>query len=215
MQKQKEILYFVETFSDKFILVWWTAIALQIWHRESIDFDLFMPNSEELPQRYIYTKNKLLKHIKYKGFENSYQQHSIINNVKFTLFAYTYKIPTAQIIKWRNIYMPSLLHLWAMKLHAIWQRAKRKDYVDLYYIFDKLWAIQIIEYTKGFFREDVNIRSICNQLSYFDDINYEEDVVYMPWFELEDIYIKNSLTKSAIEIFEYFIKKNKKIENEL
>ncbi len=39
--KQKELLPFINSFSKEYYMVGGTAIALQIGHRESIDFDLF------------------------------------------------------------------------------------------------------------------------------------------------------------------------------
>ncbi len=40
--EQKAILPFVKSFSKEFYLVGGTAIALQIGHRQSIDFDLLV-----------------------------------------------------------------------------------------------------------------------------------------------------------------------------
>ncbi len=39
--EQQELLPFLDSFKKKYILVGGTAIALQIGHRKSIDFDLF------------------------------------------------------------------------------------------------------------------------------------------------------------------------------
>ena len=49
------------------------------------------------------------------------------------------------------IKMPDLKHLAAMKVHAIAQRAKRKDYVDMYFLIKKFGIQEIITYTKAFF----------------------------------------------------------------
>jgi len=40
-REQQELLAFLDSFKGKYILVGGTAIALQIGHRKSIDFDLF------------------------------------------------------------------------------------------------------------------------------------------------------------------------------
>ncbi len=38
---QFEVILILSLFSRDFYLAWWTAIALQLWHRKSLDFDLF------------------------------------------------------------------------------------------------------------------------------------------------------------------------------
>jgi Nucleotidyl transferase AbiEii toxin, Type IV TA system len=53
-ENQKELLPFIESFKKEFYLVGGTAIALQIGHRESIDFDLFKfstINTSKITQR--------------------------------------------------------------------------------------------------------------------------------------------------------------------
>jgi hypothetical protein len=92
-KEQKELLSFIKLFADKFVLVGGTAIALQLGHRESIDFDLFLPNSEYLPVRYLQKNLKQLKYGCIDGFKDTYQQHYIIHQVKTTFFAYMYDIP--------------------------------------------------------------------------------------------------------------------------
>jgi hypothetical protein len=42
-ESQQKTLPAIARFSDEFVLVGGTAIALQIGHRESIDFDMFTP----------------------------------------------------------------------------------------------------------------------------------------------------------------------------
>ncbi len=39
--EQVKIISILKLFSRNFYLAWWTAIALQLGHRKSIDFDLF------------------------------------------------------------------------------------------------------------------------------------------------------------------------------
>ena len=49
--EQKKLLPLIRVFYDKFYLVGGTAIALQLGHRRSIDFDLF--SSQKIDQRKI------------------------------------------------------------------------------------------------------------------------------------------------------------------
>jgi hypothetical protein len=121
---------------------------------------------------------KSLKHQSYKSYENEHQQHYTINNVKVTFFAYMYDIPNKVLTRQRSVPMPNLYHLAAMKIHAIGQRHKRKDYVDIAFLIRELGIIPISEYTKSYFGGEYNIRLLCTQLCYFGDINYDEEVKY-------------------------------------
>ena len=129
-ENQNQLLPFIQSFSKEFYLVGGTAIALQIGHRESIDFDLFKLSSinkvkitqrlkdYNLPYRLIYTDAESF--------------HIVSNGVKITFFQYPFKMKTNVVFQ--GIKMPNLLHLAAMKAYAMGKRAKWKDYVDLYFI---------------------------------------------------------------------------------
>lgn len=95
----------------------------------------------------------------------------IMHNVQITRFAYMYNIPNNQLLESENLFIPSLLHLAAMKAHALWQRAKWKNYVDLYFLIKKFWIKKIVTYTKDFLGGEFNEKLFLSQLSYFDDIN--------------------------------------------
>jgi Nucleotidyl transferase AbiEii toxin, Type IV TA system len=62
-----------------------------------------------------------------------------------------HSIPQSQIVRDYVVPMPSLLHLAAMKFHALAQRNKRKDYVDLAFISKQISITSMAEYTKNHF----------------------------------------------------------------
>lgn len=39
-KKQLDVIPIVDEFSKTHMIMWWTAVALNLWHRESIDFDV-------------------------------------------------------------------------------------------------------------------------------------------------------------------------------
>jgi len=181
-------------------LVWWTGIALQIGHRRSIDFDLFISNSEKLPLRKIQSiLNK--QNSDYQLLINEdYHREIILNWVKITRFAYMFDIFSENIVDNENFRIPSLLFLSAMKVHAISKRAKRKDYVDMYFLIKKFWINKIVNFTKKHFKSEINIKLFLTQLSYFEDIDYSEKVEYMDWYAKTDSEIKEYLTEISISI---------------
>lgn len=201
-KEQKELLSFIKKFNGKFILVWWTAIALQLWHRKSIDFDLFLPNRDKLPLNDIIKKTKetIWKPINFTS--KDYCRTVVMNWVKVTWFAYMFDIPKQTNINYKFIKIPNLLHLAAMKVHAMAQRAKWKDYVDMYFLIKEFWIKEIVSYAKDFFEWEVNIKLFASQLWFFDDINYSEKVEYMPWFQKTDDEIKKYLIEQSLLLME-------------
>jgi len=184
---QHELLPLIKTFSNKFGLVGGTAIALQIGHRRSIDFDLFTNkhffNSDILEK----IRNKFT--IEEVFVDKPNEVTMLVNKVKITFYKYpfgiNYKIELKDIIK-----IPDLLTLAAMKSHALGRRAKWKDYTDLYFIFKRFSLKHVVKHTKKIFKGEFNEKLLREQLAYFDDIDYSEEIDYLPGKEVSDEEIK-------------------------
>ena len=79
-----------------------------------------------------------------------------------------------------------------MKALALGGRAKWKDYVDLFFLLKYYMSLQEIErMALNMFSEAFSTKLFRQQLSYFKDINYDEEVVYL----------SKAPTKSEIETF--------------
>lgn len=197
-QEQLTLLPYLKLFSRSFYLVGGTAISLYLGYRRSIDYDLF--SFTKLNKKTIKERIKTLKFPIEYMFEESDQIHYIINNVKVTFFNYPYKIEHKKRIKY-YITMPSLLDLAAMKAYALAHRAKWKDYVDLYMIIKYHYTIeQISVKADEIFGEMFSEKMFRTQLSYFDDVDYSEEIEYViPEIPAETI--KNFLQDKATEIF--------------
>lgn len=197
-EEQLKLLPLVAEFSESFGLVGGTAIAFHLGHRRSIDFDLFSSKgfgNQRLLNK-ILTFSKLDEVIVNRLDELTL----VIKGVKLTFFHYPYKIVYSENFGYR-IKMPSLLTLAAMKAFALGQRAKWKDYVDLYFIMQGHISIsQISENGREIFGNEFNEKLFRSQLAYFDGINYEETVEYLPGFEVEDELIKRKLTEFSLVI---------------
>jgi len=197
-EKQIELLPLIKKFSKDYYLVGGTAIALQIGHRRSIDFDLF--TEKELKRKQI--KNIIeASGFPVRGilFEASDQMHIIINTVKTTFFQYPHKIQT--FVVFEDIWMPSILDIAAMKAETLGERAKWKDYVDLYFILKDYHSYnEIANRAKELFGEFFNDKLFKEQLSYFDDIDYTEDLEFIGK-EISKDEIKDFLIKVATEEF--------------
>jgi len=139
---QIELLPLVKKFIKNFGLVGGTAVALQIGHRQSIDFDFFSVkefNNVKIKQIIIKSGWKINKVHK----DEIDQFTFFINNVQLTFFHYPFKIEFSK--HFENILrMSDLLTLAAMKVYALGRRVKWKDYVDLYFIINKYHSIEKI-----------------------------------------------------------------------
>ncbi|MBS1591553.1 MAG: nucleotidyl transferase AbiEii/AbiGii toxin family protein [Bacteroidetes bacterium] len=196
--KQKELLPLINQFKRSFYLVGGTAIALQLGHRQSIDFDLFTYiklNKTRIKQKLseiTYTKNLI--------FEDIDQLHFTINEVKFTFFQYPFLIEHS--VKWgNNITMPSLLSLAAMKAYALGRRSKWKDYVDLYFLLNQFSIDEISQKANEIFKDMFSAKMFREQLAFHKDIDYAETVNYIIPNPPTQETIKSKLIELATNIF--------------
>lgn len=195
-KNQTNLLFIPRIFARNFGMVGGTAIALQIGHRRSIDFDLFTNK----PFGNFNVKERISKRVKIKNiFKDEDGQYTFtIDDVQFTFFCYPYKLNFSK--KFGDIIrMPDILTLAAMKAFALGRRAKWKDYVDLYFVMKKYHGIgRIIKRAKKIFGSEFNEKLFRSQLVYFKDINYKEEIVYLKGFEVDDEIIKKELIKFSL-----------------
>src|SRR3989344_5122456 len=183
-KEQEELLPLVKLFYKEFGLVGGTAIAFHIGHRESLDFDLFSLKKFGNMQ----LRNKINSKIKIDNIMvNKLGEFTIlIKGVKLTFFHYPFAIEFSESFD-NIVKMPDLLTLAAMKAYALGMRAKWKDYVDLYFIMKNHHSIgEINKKAREIFGNEFNERMFRTQLSYFKDINYQEEIIYRKRFEIKD-----------------------------
>ena len=195
--QQRELLPFVAQFKRSFYLVGGTAIALQIGHRRSIDFDLF--TAQKINKSRIRKKVFELPYSKKTLFDDVDQAHFYINGVKMTFFQYPYPVEHPEMLN-NNISMPSLLSLAAMKAFALGRRANWKDYVDLYFIQKNYFAVKDISMeAERIFGQLFSEKLFRAQLAFHKDIDYSESVDYMPGFQVDDQVIKDFLIDKSLQ----------------
>jgi len=196
-EKQKKLLPLVRLFYDKFYLVGGTAIALQLGHRRSIDFDLF--SLQKIDQRKI--RSLIIKNYQIdKVMIDDNEEYTImVDGVKITFLHYPFKIKVTKKFD-DYIKMPNLTTLAAMKAYALGRRAKWKDYVDLYWIMKKHTTLEkIIKTAQIIFSGEFNEKNFREQLAYFKDIDYTEVVDWLKNFKISDKQIKDFLIKNSLE----------------
>ena len=192
------LLPIVKAFSKNFGLVGGTAIALHIGHRESIDFDLF--SYEDFNNASIKRKIEKIISIDNTLVKKSGEYTFLIGGVKFTFFQYPYQINYSDRFE-AIIRLPNLLTLAAMKIFALGRRAKWKDYVDMCFILKEFHSLEEInQKAKEIFGKEYNEKIIRSQLSYFDDVNYSEKVIYKEGFNVDDETVKKFLIEKSLDL---------------
>lgn len=156
-----------------FYLAWWTALALQFGHRQSVDFDFFI--SKEINTEELF--NQILEEFKnekvIKTFEEKNTLYLEINDIKISFMTYKYDL-LESLIETDFLNISSFVDIWVMKLWAIQNRATNKDYVDIYYILQKINILDLIQKFNEKFWKVVSENIILKSLVYFDDIDEEE-----------------------------------------
>jgi hypothetical protein len=194
--EQVKLLPLIKKFSKDFGLVGGTAIALHIGHRESIDFDLF--SYEEFKSVNIKRRIERIMPLHNVLVNRSSEFTFMLRGVKITFFQFPFKLKYEERLD-DIISIPSLLTLAAMKAFALGQRSKWKDYVDLYFIFRDYYSLgEVIKKADKLFGNNFNGKIFRTQLSYFDDINYDEAVKFLPGFEVSDDEVKQKLVEFSL-----------------
>ncbi len=198
-KEQLEILPFIKKYTKSYYLVGGTAIALHIGHRRSVDYDLFIEDGINVLG--------IKKQVAVSGFlsnvivQKADQIHFTINRVKLTFFQFPFSVPADNYYE-SYFRIPDLLSLAAMKAFALGGRGKWKDYVDLYFIIKHHSSIkEICNKAIQLFSGVFNPALFCKQLCYFDDISFEEQVEFMPGFEVGENEVKEFLVDAALTGF--------------
>lgn len=194
-KKQIALLPLLDQFSSSFTLVGGTAISLQLGHRRSIDFDLFSQTDFDSVQirGQLGQKNSIQQTI----IDSQFELTVIVDGVKLTFYRYPYKIEKSVSFDDR-IMMPTIQTLAAMKAFALGRRAKWKDYVDLYFVFQHHSFDSIVDAARQIFKNEFNEKLFRAQLSYFQDIDYTEEVDFMITDPPSDKKIQDYLQKLSI-----------------
>lgn len=195
--EQKQVLPLIKSFYPNFYLAGGTALALQIGHRKSIDFDLFSPKE--------FSNINLRNKIKKAGFEidkvlfDEQDQFTVlVEKVKITFLFYPFQVTSSDIGE--RLQAPGTLTLAAMKAYTLSRRAKWKDYVDLYWITQKYFSLKkIVREAQKVFGNEFNEKIFRESLAYFDDIDYSEEVIFTPEWEVKNKIIQQSLLRLAVK----------------
>lgn len=195
-KEQINLLPLLKSFAPDFGLVGGTAIALNLGHRRSIDFDLFTHKKFDNAK----IRKKILRQTTIDDvlIDEGGEYTVMASGVRLTFFHYPFKINFSKKLV-GVIKLPDLLTLAAMKAHALGRRAKWKDYIDLYFIMAGRYPVgKITARAKQIFAAEFNEKMFRTQLAYFKDIDYTEKIIYLKSFAVPDETVKKKLIEFSL-----------------
>jgi predicted nucleotidyltransferase component of viral defense system len=175
-----------------FYLAGGTALALQIGHRTSVDFDFYTEKK--------FDSRKLREEFdkRFKKVQEIYIAEDTlglnVDGVGMSFFKYPYKlIRTCQEIN--GINLASKEDIAAMKIISISQRGRRRDFIDIYFLMKEFGLTQIIQFVKEKYPM-FNIYVGLQGLTYFEDADEDPEkgrfklLKEVKWTEIKKFIIK-------------------------
>ncbi len=196
-KKRRKALPLLQGFKKDFYLGGGTALALQIGHRDSIDFDFFSTKNIDTTRIFSQIEDSFLgKDIVKTEEEKNTLTVFIENSVKISFFTYRYPL-IKNTKKEKYLELASVEDIGCMKLSAITSRAANKDYIDIYYILKEVICLEeLLALTRKKFPQ-INTNLILKSLVYFKDV------------EIEPIMFKENKEVDFSEVKEFLIEKVK------
>jgi hypothetical protein len=191
--KQLSVIRDLSVFRGEYYLAGGTAIALQLMHRKSIDFDLFTARDIE--------QGKVLQRLNRDKIQSILVDKSteltlLYDGIKLTFLKYDF--PFTPEVDVSFLTCLSLIDLAATKAYTLGRRSKWKDYVDLYFLIKKFSLTEVVMRSQEKYLNLFSEKLFREQLAYFDDVDYSEKIQYLTDPSPSDGEIKSYLKKVAV-----------------
>lgn len=174
-------------------LVWWTALAIYIGHRESVDLDFvkydILSKIDKDIFKSIWPDYEVI-------YESDEQLDLFVEKAKLTVFSYRWQ-PLFPLQKVWNINIWDIRDIAISKASTIWRRSEIKDYIDLYCLLSEnhIDIIDLINLSKKKLWWDFNPKLFLKQLLLVDNCE-DLDIPILWWRNIN----KNTMKKFFINI---------------
>ncbi|MBI2410318.1 MAG: nucleotidyl transferase AbiEii/AbiGii toxin family protein [Candidatus Kerfeldbacteria bacterium] len=181
-----------------------TALALQVGHRESVDLDFF--TTQKKPQI-----NKIENHLANTGqwkktLQDAGTLYGAFNKAKMSFISYPFFVPSREQLHCGSIRILLPKDIAVMKIIAISQRGRKRDFVDLYWYCthqsDSLVNI-IYRVLDQYPKEEHNLPHFLKSLTYFEDA--EEDPMPKLHFDTSWKKVKEYFRREIPKITKQFL----------
>lgn len=177
-EQGREIFKFLPSFSG-FYLAGGTALALQIGHRQSVDFDLF--SGENIGKELLAKAKRVFNGKAISPVVNNPAELTFfVDGIKITFLAYPFPMVT-DAEEYEGVRMFSIKELGATKAYTVGRRGTLKDYADLHAIVagHHTTLEELIQLAEKKYGSEFNARLFLEQLIFVEDIE-ETEIVFLP-----------------------------------
>ena len=121
----------------------------------------------------------------------------MFNSIKFSYFQYTYPL-VSSTVPFRGVLVAQPDDIAAMKLAAIMDRGKKRDFVDLFVLaqrgvaFDRMFTL----YDQKYHALESNMFSLLRAMNYFDEADttdMPEMLIPLSWDEVKKFFASESM----------------------
>lgn len=157
-------------------LVGGTGLALQMGHRLSVDLDLFTHHAFEAEP----LLETLRDHYDIQPLTTTNIIFIVVaNGIKVDCVHFRYPFAFPLLIE-DGIRLADMRDVAPMKLDAVTKRGSKKDFVDMYYLFERFSPEQVLDWYNQMFRHSTSFH-VIRSLTYFEDAEKTEmPVVFDP-----------------------------------
>lgn len=176
-QTHKAFLYLAKQewlATDEWYLAGGTALALQMGHRLSVDLDFFTTLDD-------FDIQDILNHLSSQDWSISLREKGTLYGelfgTKISFIAYPYFVSDQPYIRYHTINLLDAKDIAVMKIMAISQRGKKRDFVDLYwYIYNREPLLNILRrLDKQYPNIQHNYHHIFKSLTYFEEAELDPE----------------------------------------
>jgi predicted nucleotidyltransferase component of viral defense system len=145
-----------------------TALALQVGHRESVDLDFFNPSSD-------FSEGRLIKRFEKVGWSTTFTKEATIYGkllgAKVSFIGYPFFVPREEPLWYGKVKILHERDIAVMKIIALSQRGKKRDFVDLYWYAQNREPLDevMMRVARQYPNRDHNIHHFLRSLMYFED----------------------------------------------
>ncbi len=169
---RKAFLYFSELKifkNSEWYLAGGTALALQVGHRQSVDLDFFIPQHEF--KEALLERKLSATHHWVSMYRESGTLFGTFMSAKVSFIAYPFFTPSREMLTVGNLSILLPYDIAAMKIIAVSQRGRKRDFIDLYWYCTNREPLEdVIERAlKQYPGKDHNAPHILKSLTYFSD----------------------------------------------
>jgi predicted nucleotidyltransferase component of viral defense system len=205
-EKEEQVLEILskEDFIDGFYLAGGTALALQIFHRKSLDLDFFTSKTFKPHQISDGLDSAFGYKVKVRGLERG-TLHVKIKDSMVSFLEFKYPLLSKMQKKVYGVKLADIKDIAAMKLSAIHGRGSKKDFYDIYFILKKLYSFDniVLFYKRKFSLSKEDITLLLKSLIYFENAEKEPEPILLEEANWEGVknFLISETTKYSAKIF--------------